>query len=106
MGGLEPERQAGVVDQQIHLLPGSGQASDGGLGGGLVLHVEHQRQEAGAQLLGQGGQPLGTPTGADHPVARAHQQAADGLTEAGRGARYHCYHLNLHYLNHCCYLSC
>jgi hypothetical protein len=51
-------------------------------------------------LLGQGGQPFGATPGADHPVASAHQQAADGLTKAGRGARYHCNHVNLH-----CYLS-
>ncbi|MNG05497.1 hypothetical protein D3C85_1125580 [compost metagenome] len=101
MGGLQPERQTGVVDQQIHLLPGDRQAVDGGLGPGLVLHVEHQRQEVIPQLTGQGGQPLGTATGADHPVARIHQQATDRLPETGRGARYHCYHLNLH-----CYLSC
>ncbi|MOA05413.1 hypothetical protein D3C78_1250110 [compost metagenome] len=100
VGGLKAERQPGVVHQQIHLAPLGRQPGDGGAGGGLVLHVERQRQELLAQLVGQGGQPLGAATGAYHPVTSLHQQTADGLTKPGRGARYHCDHLNLH-----CYLS-
>ena len=101
VGGLQPQRQPCVVDQQIHLLPGGRQPLDGGAGGDLVLHVEHQRQELFTQLVGQGGQPFGAATGAYHPVTSLHQQTADGLTKPGRGARYHCDHLNLH-----CDLSC
>ena len=101
---IGPLLAAAVIDasdQQIHLLPGGRQPLDGGAGGDLVLHVEHQRQELFTQLVGQGGQPFGAATGAYHPVTSLHQQTADGLTKPGRGARYHCDHLNLH-----CDLSC
>ena len=51
-----------------------------------VAHVEFERQEAIAQLVGQFPQALRAPTGADHLPAAGCEALRRGLAEARRGA--------------------
>ena len=50
MGGLDAQRQAGVVDQDVDVAPAWGRASQRGVDGGLVRHIQRHRTHVRAQL--------------------------------------------------------
>ena len=80
-GGLQPEGQARVVDQDVDLGELGRQRGGDPLHTGPVPDVEGQReQDAGSELVGQGAEPLGPAGRGDHPVA------AGGEPPGGRGA--------------------
>ena len=61
-----------------------GQLGDGALDGRAVAHVERDGVGDGvAQLVTEGGQPLGAAAGGDQPVPLAREALADGGAEPG-----------------------
>ena len=75
---VEAAAQAGVVDQDVDLLPGGRQAGDGSLDRGAVADVELDDQGLGADAAANSaarcGEPVVPAGGEDQPVALAGEE--------------------------------
>ena len=80
---LEPEREAGVVDQHIDGGKLGRQHGGQGLDGGTVAHIELERQQRVAEFGRQRLEAILAPGGRDHAMAGLYELAGNGRAEAG-----------------------
>ncbi|CAG9212308.1 hypothetical protein PSAB6_30253 [Paraburkholderia sabiae] len=94
--GLEPEREAGVVDEHVDSGKVGGQRGGDGFDGGAVAHVELERQQVVAEFVGERLQTILAARGGDDAMAAFDESPGDsGAEPCGRAGDEH---------DHCCSL--
>ena len=87
VGAFQPQRQAGIVDQDIDLFELLGQPRDHGLDGFIVAHIQLDRQHRNrTELLLQGPQPVTPASGEDQTPPFGGKTFGTGLAESGGGS--------------------
>ena len=75
-------RQAGIVEQQVDLAPGRGKPGKA-IDRFAVAHVDLERKESIAKLVGKFAQPVGTAAGPDNSPAAIGEAPRGGSAESG-----------------------